>query len=97
MIKPNDCLSVKDKQLLKELEEKVDDYLRNKYDGSKEVNLAYVLNLSEGKIRSELCKRYRDAGWNVYFKPCSMGGMAANGPFFHVHPEIERGVQQGDR
>jgi hypothetical protein len=84
MIKPNDCLSVKDKATLKELEAKVDNYLRNTYDGSKELNVGYILNLSEGKLRSEICKRYKDAGWNVYFKPCPMGGMAASGPYFHV-------------
>jgi hypothetical protein len=99
MIKPSDCLSVQDQATLKELEAKVDDYLRNKYDGSRELCLSHIVNLSEGKLRREICKRYRDAGWYVYFKPCSMGGMAANGPFFHTEDRVEiaRGVQQGDR
>lgn len=99
MIKPNECLSVADKKTLDELEIKVDDYLRNEYDGSRPLDLSYVVNLSEGKIRSELCKRYRDAGWEVFFKPCSMGGMTASGPYFieQGKREIERGVQQGDR
>jgi hypothetical protein len=87
MIKPSDCLSVKDKATLNELEIKVDNYLRNTYDGSRRLNLSHVINIREGKIRNEICKRYRDVGWFVTFEPCNQGGQHPSGPYFHTESE----------
>ena len=81
MIRPNDCLRVGEKEALKELEEKIDDYLRDNYTGEKPLHLCHIINISEGKIRNTIIKRYKQNGWDVWFKPSGVDGLP-EGPYF---------------
>ena len=85
MIKPNECLTVQDKQILKDLEEKIDNYLRYNYMDGERLYLGGIINLPEGKIRTSIIEKYRNGGWDVWFVPSTVDGLP-EGPYF-----IEKG------